>query len=315
MNETHDEGCHEARNVRLRIQNMQTTINNTLRASTGYTFSLSSQISEPLRTQDGGVRLHEIVRRRRLAEVNPTILTEKILSAKNNRGETVAHLAARWWGLGYVATMLTPALLMVCDNYGDTVAHIAAAFGGLEHLGAMLTPNLIMVRNNRGATVAHVAASYNCLAELAGMLSADMLTSVDIYGNTIAHTAAWYGGLGVMTGILNTNVLMVQNKRGETPAYIAARRRELGDMLGILAPDALIFANPSRRTLLYYAVKQSILDKIPPSVWQPKWMAKKFSGRPLGVILLKDYPDYVRSLFTDFHEQIRADFFHHLFTS
>ena len=105
-------------------------------------------------------------------------------------------------------------------------------------------------------------------------------------------------------GILNANVLMVQNKRGETPAYIAARRRELGDVLGMLAPDALIFTNPNRRTLLHYAVKQRVLDGIPPAVWQPKWMTKKFSGRTLGVILLKDYADYVRLHFTDFHEAL-----------
>jgi hypothetical protein len=96
----------------------------------------------------------------------------------------------------------------------------------------------------------------------------------------------------------------------KTKARTVLRRLEqcarIGDVAGWLTSEMLEMKTTAERTVLFYAVRDGLLNLLPPGTYRPKWMSRKFRGRTLAQILTEGDADYVSSHMADFHEKVRA---------
>lgn len=206
---------------------------------------------------------------------------------KNTERRTLLHKAMKKGHLTIANAILSKIpegklkkFLMAKDKKGNTALHLAAKQGDVQCIKMLLEKssvhieNFLFQKNNSGLTPLHIAAKYgnaDVVNELLNSLSDDeekkekYLTTLDDDGQMAVHYAAEGGNLAIVLRLAEDRPqdLLIENDYKQTPLVLAVRNGSAEVVSQILAIDEEVkLYEPNSTPLIYLAAKENHIEVV-----------------------------------------------------
>ncbi|NGX34036.1 MAG: Phosphocholine transferase AnkX [Candidatus Anoxychlamydiales bacterium] len=209
----------------------------------------------------------------------PNECIPEILKIKNNKGQTILHLAIEKDNLPLAIAIellkkIPEEALSIQDIYGRTALYLPITKGNMplaREILKKMSPEALSLKDQGEYTTLHYAIilGYDHLArEILKKMSPEALSIQDIYGRTVLHYAIIFGYDHLAREILKkmpSEALHLQDQKEYTTLHLAIERDNeplAREILKKMSPEALSLQDKTGRTALNWAIEKGFEDLV-----------------------------------------------------